>query len=181
LVDFSMNRTPKKKSKVKKGVSEEEFIKIEMDGRRHGKTPHPFVSPTDPSKGEFPIGVALEDTRAGEYVSIRMTPNGDIVVEPPKIKAKAPVTFEHLKMVVPHSLILEILQEISNEAETGPVVDFGYDAKEKLWSVITKRLSTSPERFPVILRLSTKEELSNEASFRRTRRIKKKINERLGR
>jgi len=180
LVDFPMTRTPKKKSRVKKGISEEEFIKIEMEGRKHGKTSHPFVAPTDPSKGEFPIGVALEDARAGELVSIRMTPGG-VIPDFPKLKSKAPVKDEHLKMIVPQSLMLEILQEISNETEMGPVVDFGYDAREKLWSVITERLSPCDKKFPLVLRLSTKEELDNESSFRRTRRIKKKINERLGR
>ncbi len=180
-------KIPKKKSKPEKGIADVEYIEIKMDGRKHGRgnKAYPLVAPTDPSKGDAVIGIALEDTKVGDLLSIVTSGNGTIGMKtpnpPPEVKSNATVDKKYLKMTVPNSLILEILQEISNETNMGPVESFGYDSKEEEWSVVVKRLKRSSESFPIILRLADKESIGPTDSFRRTRKIKRNINERLGR
>jgi len=197
---YKVEKKPKKKSKVRKGVADEEFIQISQSGRMFGKSPI-FgkikdgwggtwkagetitipVAPTDFNKGEFPIGIAMESVNIGDFVSIRMT-EGLTNLEPPVLKTKDSVDSNECQVTVPDSLMQEILQEICNEVEMGPVKNFGYDKKEKEWNIIAENLSKQESIKDYLsrrIKLKAKEQMTNKDSFRRTRKIKKKINERL--
>jgi len=200
-----VKKIPRKKSKVERGLSDESLTINPIGNARKALSsltgaakaaadaikeaagslhlPSPLIAPADPSKGDQVIGVALEPVQAGEFVKIMVSSSGKAVTQDsvPVVKTNDPVDKQNFMVTVPNSLMEEILQEICNETEWGVVKKFGYDQKKHEWNLIIESVSGKKLPFPTRIKLRTKEDFGPTDAFRRTRQIKKKVNEKLKR